>query len=198
MVSVCRIGQTADMRTIEDERSLARSCVGSLGRRWSHVEAVGRAAEELAERTPIVSDDVVRAAWLHDVGYGEQVRSTGFHALDGARFLELAGVDKAIVSLVAFHTGAIYEAAERGLTAELTEFAPPDPDELDVLTMIDLGVGPDGSPVRDAQRLAEVLNRYDPADPVARAVVRSTPLLLAASRRSKQRLGLTDDWPVRS
>ena len=193
---VGEIGQTADMRAVEEARSLARSCVGSLPRRWSHVEAVGRAAEELAGRTHLVSDHVVRAAWLHDVGYGAQIRSTGFHALDGARFLAAAGIDPAVVSLVAFHTGAAYEAEERGLIAELTEFSAAEPDDLEVLTMIDLGVSPDGSAILDVDRLEEVLNRYAHEDPVARAVMRSMPSLLAASRRSKERLELPDDWPV--
>ncbi|HWU32836.1 MAG TPA: HD domain-containing protein [Marmoricola sp.] len=179
-----------------DERTLARECVGMLGRRWSHVRAVGRAAETLAARTDLVSDAVVGAAWLHDVGYGPTVQSSGFHALDGARYLAKADLDPAVVNLVAFHTGATYEADERGLTSELAEFAAPDPDDLDVLTMIDLSVSPDGFPIVDSERLAEVLMRYTADDPVARAVLRSRPSLLAASRRAKQRLGLSDDWPI--
>lgn len=197
-LSVYEMRQTSYMRTLEAERILARRCVGSLDRRWSHVKAVGRTAEQLAKRTELVSDDVVRAAWLHDVGYGLRVRSTGFHALDGARFLAAAGVEPTVVSLVAFHTGAIYEADERGLTAELYEFSAPDPDDLDVLTMIDLGVGPDGVAIVDVDRLAEVLNRYGTEDPVSRAVQRSMPSLLAASSRSKDRLELPDDWPIGS
>lgn len=186
------------MRTVDDERNLARDCVGALSRRWSHVEAVGQAAEELADRTELVSDVVVRAAWLHDIGYGPGVQVSGFHALDGARYLSKCGVDPAVVSLVAFHTGSAFEAEQRGLVDELAEFEPPNPDDLDLLTMIDLGISPDGSPVRDTDRLAEVLNRYADEDPVARAVRRSMPSLLAASSRSKERLDLPDDWPIRS
>ena len=31
------------------------------------------------------------AAWLHDIGYAEELLDTGFHPLDGARFLASAG-----------------------------------------------------------------------------------------------------------
>lgn len=184
------------MQSFAKDRALAEGCVGSLGTRWSHVQAVGRTAEQLARHSGLVGDPVVRAAWLHDVGYGPSVRASGFHALDGARYLANIGLDLAVVSLVAFHTGAMYEAEERGLDEELAEFEAPDPDSLDLLTMIDLAVGPNGSAILDSDRLAEVLARYDADNPVARAVKRSRPSLLSASRRAKNRLGLPDDWPL--
>ena len=60
-------------------------------------------------------DPVVAAAWLHDVGYSPALQDTGLHALDGAVFLAGRGVEPLVVSLVAFHTGAEFEAEERGL-----------------------------------------------------------------------------------
>ena len=190
------IRQTGDMRTLEEDRLLAQECVGMLDRRWAHVRGVGRTAEQLAALSHLVTEVVVRAAWLHDVGYGPDIQSSGFHALDGARYLAKLGVDPGVVSLVAFHTGATYEAKERQLSAELAEFEEPDPSDLDLLTLIDLGTSPDGAPIVDSVRLDEVLRRYQSNDPVARAVGRSKPSLLAASRRAKERLGLPDDWPV--
>lgn len=192
------IRQTWIVRSLSDERALAEECVGMLKRRWAHVQGVGRMAEELASHDGIVTEVVVRAAWLHDVGYGPRIRKSGFHALDGAVHLAAAGIDPAVVSLVAFHTGAAYEAQERGLEAELSGFNAPDDADLELLTMIDLAVSPDGSVILDGDRLKEVLRRYAPGDPVASAVKRSTPALLAASRRAKRRLGLPDDWPVTS
>jgi hypothetical protein len=44
---------------------------------------------------------MVMAAWLHDIGYAPELAVTGFHPLDGARFLRRAGADGQVVSLVA-------------------------------------------------------------------------------------------------
>jgi hypothetical protein len=58
-----------------------------LPRRWSHSQGVARAAVSLAK---VVNDDadlLSSAAVLHDVGYAPRLASTGFHPLDGARFL---------------------------------------------------------------------------------------------------------------
>jgi len=57
---------------------------------------------------------VVSAAWLHDVGCAVVAQDSGLHALDGARYLAGLGADPVVVSLVAFHTGAEYEAEEGG------------------------------------------------------------------------------------
>ena len=82
-----------------------------------------------------------------------------------------------------------------GIT-RLAEFAQPDRADLDVLTMIDLTVSPTGEPIRDVDRIAEILRRYKDGDPVFRAVTRSRPSLLAASTRSKALLNLAPSWPL--
>lgn len=177
-------------------RSLAFSVVGNLMPRWQHVRSVGQRAEALAERHPAVDEELVVAAWLHDVGYAPRLRDSGQHSIDGAEFLLAHNCSVNVVRLVAYHTGAAFEAAERGLTANLAAFDPPRPHDLDVLTMIDLSVGPDGSSVLDTNRLVEILKRYSEQDPVHRAVTRAKSDLLSASARAKRLLGLPDDWPV--
>ncbi|MEU7572881.1 HDIG domain-containing metalloprotein [Micromonospora sp. NPDC049240] len=39
---------------------------------------------------------LVEAAWLHDVGYAQEVRVSGLHALDGARWLRRMGFDERV------------------------------------------------------------------------------------------------------
>lgn len=168
--------------------------MSSLGDRWLHVMGVGMAAETLACDTGGIGDEVVVAAWLHDVGYAPTVVSTGFHPLDGARFLAERSAPAAVVSLVAHHTGAVFEAEERGLTAELVEFEQPDGHALDVLTFIDLTTGPDGRRVRVRERLDEIIARYPEGDPVYRAVSRSRASLTASCERAVRVLGLSDEW----
>jgi HD superfamily phosphodiesterase len=58
-----------------------------LPRRWSHVQGVAARARGLA---PVVGGDaglLEAAAWLHDIGYSPELAGTGFHPLDGARYL---------------------------------------------------------------------------------------------------------------
>ena len=47
--------------------------------------------------------------------------STGMHALDGARYLQARGWPLRLTALIAHHSGARFEAAERGLTGQLDE-----------------------------------------------------------------------------
>lgn len=184
------------MSSVEDAVELAREYVGGLGDRWAHLASVGRTAQLLARGSDLVSEDVVIAAWLHDVGYAPALAVTGFHAFDGARFLGSAGVPTRVVALVGHHTGASYEAEERGLVDEWRTLPTPDRQDLDVLTMIDLAIGPAGQAQLDIDRIAEILTRYARDEPVHRAVTRSRKSLLASSARSKRVLGLADHWPV--
>lgn len=181
--------------TVSDAQQLAGQLVGMMRPRWDHLRAVGRVTEELTSRLGL-PERVATAAWLHDIGYGPEIAVTGFHPLDGARFLISQGVPGEVVRLVAWHTGAGYEASERGLLGQLEEIAQPAPAELDALTMIDLGTGPRGEAVLDVDRIAEILSRYGDGHPVHDAVTASRDSLLASSARAKRALGLPQDWPV--
>jgi len=57
--------------------------------------------------------------------------------IDGAAYLSRCGAPSKVVSLVAFHTGAEFEAEERDLTARLELFARPDQADLDLLILAD-------------------------------------------------------------
>ena len=92
-----------------------------LPRRWSHVQGVAAQARSLA---PILGDDadlLEAAAWLHDIGYSLELADTGFHPLDGARYLrDVEHADPRLCRLVANHSCAILEADERGLADVLS------------------------------------------------------------------------------
>lgn len=174
---------------------VASEYLSGLGRRWDHVRTVGRLADSLSA-VGMISDDVAAAAWLHDLGYAEELSTTGLHALDGAAFLASEGAPAGIVSLVAHHTGAGFEAEERGLAVQLAAMPAADPGDLDALTLLDLVTAPDGSPTSPEARLAEVLSRYPASSPVHRAVSRSRAELLASAERARARFGLPDVWPT--
>jgi len=168
-----------------------------LPRRWAHTQGVAAQARSLA---PILGTDtpiVTAAAWLHDIGYGPDVHDTGFHPLDGARYLrDTMGVDDTLCRLVAHHSLAIIEAEERGMADALArEFAPARGDLADALIYCDMVTGPDGQYLPVEQRLADIHSRYVPDDPVSRAITRSAPLLTAAVRRVARRLADSEAEP---
>ncbi len=170
--------------------NLAELALSSTGDRWLHTQSVARAASRLRDQSLDVSDAVISAAWLHDVGYALDLVSTGFHPIDGARWLAAQDVPEGVVALVAHHSGARFEAEERGLAHELAKFPEPDDEQLDVLTLVDMTVGPRGQRVSLEVRFLDILDRYPAADPVHRAVTRSRPCLMAAAERAADRLGL--------
>lgn len=157
----------------------------SLPRRWSHTIGVAGAAEWLARAlTPEKVEPIVAAAWLHDIGYAPALAANGFHPIDGAAHITRTRPQWAnVASLVAHHTGAAFEAHERGLGSLLASYPfPIDVQELAVLNTADLCTSPDGVLVDPQTRLNEILDRYAPQHPVHRAVAKSGPLLLAQAR----------------
>src|SRR6266568_1929976 len=171
------------------EATARRLLAKSLPRRWVHTQGVAATARTL---TPIVgrdSDLLTAAAWLHDIGYAPGVASTGFHPLDGARHLrDSEGATGTLCRLVAYHSCAINEAAERGLARELlAEFQPARRDLADALTYCDMTTSPDGQRMPVGRRLAEIRARYGPDHLVSRAITRSAPELTSAVARVTSR-----------
>jgi putative nucleotidyltransferase with HDIG domain len=78
----------------------------ALPRRWRHSEGVHRAAEGVGTLLREDSDLLLQAAVLHAIGYAPPVVETGFHAVDGARYLRSLGLDPLVVNLVAHHSCA--------------------------------------------------------------------------------------------
>jgi putative nucleotidyltransferase with HDIG domain len=168
---------------------LANELVAPLGRRWEHVQAVAAQAAQLATTVPVDQrDPLVAAAWLHDIGYSPKIGHTRFHPLDGARYLREQGWPAQIVNLVAHHSGARFEAAERGMSDELSEFPFADDPVLDALVTADLTTGPGGERLTYDERIAEILKRYPADDPVHRTWVKAAPILKEAVQRTEQRL----------
>ncbi|WP_239153868.1 HD domain-containing protein [Virgisporangium aliadipatigenens] len=154
-----------------------------LPRRWKHVQAVAAKAEGLRPALGDDADLLVTAAWLHDVGYSSELQVTGFHPLDGARYLSQLGADMRLSGLVGNHSGAAVEAQLRGLAAEMAEF--PDEGSLarDGVWYCDMTTSPVGEPVSFDERLAEIKKRYGLEHTVPRAIEASAPEIRRAIRR---------------
>jgi hypothetical protein len=172
--------------TTADSRILAERCLAELPRRWRHVQGVGHRAEHVAEALRLADDALVAAAWLHDIGYGPAVADTGFHPLDGARFLRRIGAGDRLACLVAHHSCAVYEARVRGFEQDLlAEFEPEESVTYDALIFCDMMTGPDGKAISFEDRVREVYERYGEGD-ISRALRMAEPCLKIAVDRISQ------------
>ncbi len=163
----------------------------SLPRRWSHVQGVGRRAEAIAH---VVGDDdvtLICAAWLHDIGYAPPLAKTGLHALDGARYLrDAARAENRLCRLIAHHSGAIFEARNRGLADDLMiEFPPVEGIAADGLTFCDMTTSPDGGLIDAESRLDEIISRYGEDDIVATSIREARPYIRQSVQTIASRLG---------
>ncbi|WFE37991.1 HD domain-containing protein [Micromonospora sp. WMMD998] len=175
----------------ETAREIARHLLETpLPRRWSHVQAVATKADRISEAVPAEDRDVlVASAWLHDIGYSPDLVDTGFHALDGGRWLRRERLDERIAALVAHHSCAWLEAEERGLGDVLAaEFPREETAVTDALCFSDMTTGPDGQDFKVLDRLAEIRSRYGPEHLVTRFIGRAEPEMVAAVQRTQRRL----------
>ncbi|MEU6412671.1 HD domain-containing protein [Microbispora sp. NPDC046933] len=179
------------MGQAEWARDLAERLLAEpLPRRWAHTQGVAARAASLAPILGDEADTLTAAAYLHDIGYSPELVDTGFHPLDGARYLrDVAGADERLCRLVAHHSCAVNEATERDLFDALTrEFAPERRELADALTYCDMTTGPDGRHLDVRERLAEIHSRYGPDHLVSRSITASTPCILAAVQAMQGRL----------
>jgi hypothetical protein len=135
-----------------------------LPRRWAHVRGVADQATlvgglMLAGRE---LDLLVATALLHDIGYARGLVDTGFHPLDGARYITSEGGSARLANLVANHSAAVFEAEIRGLASELAKY----PDERtvlrDLLWYCDQRTGAMGERMTFDERIAGVRDRHGP------------------------------------
>ena len=198
-VNVPRMRHNVELMDLADwAEDTARDILETtLPRRWAHSQGVAAQARSLAPILGRDADLLEAAAWLHDIGYAPSLAATGFHQLDGA--LHLRGTGRApdvLCRLVAHHSCAIVEAAERGIADHLArEFRPARRDLADALTYCDMTTGPEGERLPVGQRLAEIGARYGAGHVVSRAIGRSAPLITEAVTVIERRLA--SDVPVR-
>ncbi|GAA2120645.1 HD domain-containing protein [Actinomadura alba] len=161
-----------------------------LPRRWAHTRGVAAQARGLALVLGDELELLEASAWLHDIGYSPYLVSSGFHPLDGARYLrDVEHADDILCRLVANHSCAAIEAEERGLAETLeSEFPLPDSALQSALTYCDMTTSPDGHTVTIGRRLAEICERYGPGHLVTRFIRQAQPHLVDAVQDVQGRL----------
>ncbi|GAA2868928.1 hypothetical protein GCM10010472_27860 [Pseudonocardia halophobica] len=85
-----------------------------------------------------------------------ELATTGFHPLDGARYLVSADVLERLVGLVAMHSSAAAEAELFGVADQLAEFSDERTLTRDFLWWCDRTIGPDGQRMTFAERMDDV------------------------------------------
>jgi HD domain len=177
-----------DVSLVDWAAERAALSLSSLEDRWSHVQgAVERArwvGEAFDEENRFY---LIASAYLHDIGYAPALRETGFHPLDGARYLRSLGYDR-LASLVAHHSEARFEAQLRGYALALSEFPRECSAVADALTYCDMTTGPTGACVSLRERSADVFRRYGETDIVSQALRQALPYLSLAVGRTTRRL----------
>lgn len=173
----------------------ARRWLSDLPQRLMHATAVARKAERLDLLKGREGKVLIAAAWLHDIGYAEGLVVTGFHPLDGARYLRQSGAPERLANLVARHSCAMAEARLRGLDDELESFSDEGGATRDALWYCDMTTSPDGRSVTLEERLEEIEGRYgdgivsasmEDARPCLRGAVDRTMRLLREVQHARQ------------
>lgn len=173
------------------EHHLAKALPG----RWAHVRSVAFVAAQVAaylgedQVGPDGEDLLIAASLLHDIGYAPALTETGYHPLDGARFVMRQGGHYRLACLVANHSAAVFAAELRGFGHELAAF-PDEPSAVrDALWYSDMRVSPLGAPVSFDERIAEIRNRHGPGSYVVRALAAGgLAARRAAVRRTEARM----------
>jgi putative nucleotidyltransferase with HDIG domain len=184
--------RTPFLPRVEDARRLAETLLDQLPDRLRHTAAVARNARRI--ESAVEDEDrelLVATAWLHDIGYSAPLRDTGFHPLDGARFLDREGWPIRLCALVAHHSGARFVAPWHRLEVQLNAFACEESAVADALTYADQTAGPHGQPLPIRHRIADMLRRHGPDSVQARAHLFRGPYLIAAAERTERRLRRT-------
>jgi putative nucleotidyltransferase with HDIG domain len=166
----------------------AQFALRAIDSRWAHTQAVARRASEIAG--VVATEDraaLVAAAYLHDIGYATKLAKTGFHPLDGALWLRKQGLER-LARLVAYHSGARFEATARGFAESLAEFCEEQSAVADALTYCDLTTGPTGERISVTRRLKDIEFRYGSASLVAEALNAAADTIGAAVARTEARV----------
>ena len=175
----------------ECERFIREQFAGNP-QRLAHImvvaDRVRQSARDMNELNPGQNVDeelAFVAALVHDIGYLEDAYQTGFHPLDGARYLERSGFPK-LAELIVGHSSAPEESQLRGLGTINAS----DDIIADLITYWDSQVKQGGEVVAAEQRHEDILLRYGEHSVVGQAAIRARPRIQEIARRVERLLQL--------
>ncbi len=165
----------------EGVRRFVETALNSSPSRLVHVLEIARRVRESAAllnrlgwHPPIDLEIAECAALLHDIGYWKPIAETGFHPVDGLRFLYGQG-QKELGELIAGHSCS----PEEGMLSGFPGIEPSPNIIARLITYWDLQVKQGGEVVSYQERLRDILSRYGPDTIVAKANLAAQPRLEA-------------------
>jgi HD superfamily phosphodiesterase len=157
----------------EAAETFVRTAFADQPARLQHIlvvaEQVRQSARAIHARHPAepIDEGAAHCAGLvHDIGYLAQARETGFHPLDGYRFLREHGAES-LARCIVGHSSSPEEARLRGLSL-------PDGTEdiaAKLVTYWDMRVKQGGEIVSYAERLEDILRRHGRESVVGQAQI---------------------------
>jgi hypothetical protein len=178
----------ANIPSLDEARAVTGELLSRLPNRLAHSLAVGDTCQLVADRARVRRDLgglASVAAYLHDIGYSSRLKQSGFHPIDGARYLRDIGWG-ALVPYVARHSQAFIQAEILGLS--LGEFRRVRGIVQDLVDYSDVRTGPVGQRMTPDERLAEIAERHG-GDSSGQAVPRRRPYVRALVGRMERRCG---------
>lgn len=170
-----RIFEVVDLGNANQVLQLVQTVFSHEPARLAHVLTVAKqvraTAQQLAGSTGEPDVDVAyRSALLHDIGYAEALHDTGFHPIDGARYLQRQGYAD-IADFIICHSNSPEQALLRGLPAiSVSRHI-----IADLITYWDVQVTQGGKLVTYAERMQDIRNRHGEDSPVWKAHTQAEP-----------------------
>ncbi len=161
----------ADFRDPSQVKEFIRSCLADNSARIAHVLEIARrvrSSGELLGLKPFELDLAECAALLHDIGYWKPIALTGFHPIDGARFLEQQQ-ESELAKLIVGHSCS----PEEGELSGFPGIKQDDSLVAKLITYWDVQVKQGGYVVSYEERLAEIINRYGDTSIIGIANIRA-------------------------
>ncbi len=145
-----------NIRDIKEVRRFVRTLLlkSDLNERYKHTLAVSIEMRRCGKLLGFDQDLCEIVGLLHDIGYSNELRISGFHPLDGYNFL--VGIDPDIANMMLYHTSTKEEAEMLGLSL------PPRirTSTADLLSYVDSRIDHLGTNVGFNKRLSSIISRY--------------------------------------
>lgn len=185
---------TFDSVPLDDSEAIEQLLRHTFVHEESRLLHVLKVAEKVAESSQALvrngielsCDSAYRAALLHDIGYAEPLRDSGYHPIDGARYLRRRQ-EPLLAELIECHSNAPEFALLSNLgriTVSLHPIA-------DLITYWDVRVKQGGQVVSYEERLADIRKRHGAESLVWRAHELANPRIEILNARVEKMLAGT-------
>lgn len=123
--------------------------------------------KEMAEKLGLDQNEAIILGLLHDIGYSDKLKETGFHPLDGYNYLK--EIDENLAERMLLHTSTPEEAEMRGIVMPVVK---EDAYSM-LLSYADARVLATGKRVSSEERLLDIINRYGSDHLVSKANIKA-------------------------